>query len=150
GKGMDRQNRFIRFEGHYHGNSDNIMGGKVRNKENPVPSDFIGDLKGTAGRATDSMESQSYMLPWNDEQVLEDLLIDHSDDIAAIIMEPVCVNGGGMTPKEGYLKKVRQLCDYHNVVLIFDEIITGLRMGLGGAQVHYDVYPDLTTLGKAI
>jgi len=144
------KNRFIRFEGHYHGNADNIMGGKANNLNNPIPLDYIGDLKGTAGRATDSMESQSYILPWNDEQVLEDLLSKRADEVAAIIMEPVCVNGGGMMPDRNYLKKVRELCDTYNIVLIFDEIITGLRMGLGGAQTYFDVLPDLTTLGKAI
>lgn len=144
------KNRFIRFEGHYHGNADNIMGGKANNPNNPIPLDYIGDLKGTAGRATDSMESQSYILPWNDEQVLEDLLSKRADEVAAIIMEPVCVNGGGMMPDRNYLKKVRELCDTYNIVLIFDEIITGLRMGLGGAQTYFDVLPDLTTLGKAI
>src|SRR5699024_6681275 len=136
------KNRFIRFEGHYHGNADNIMGGKANNLNNPIPLDYIGDLKGTAGRATDSMESQSYILPWNDEQVLEDLLSKRADEVAAIIMEPVCVNGGGMMPDRNYLKKVRELCDTYNIVLIFDEIITGLRMGLGGAQTYFDVLPD--------
>lgn len=144
------KNRFVRFEGHYHGNSDNIMGGKTPRTGLPVPSDYPGDMKGTQGRARDVMESQSYLLPWNDAARLEELFVEHGDDIAAVIMEPVCVNGGGVMPAPGYLQKVRQLCDYHQVVLIFDEIITGFRMGLGGAQQMFGVTPDLTTLGKAI
>jgi glutamate-1-semialdehyde 2,1-aminomutase len=96
------------------------------------------------------MESQSYLLPWNDAVRLEELFVEHGDDIAAVIMEPVCVNGGGVMPAPGYLQRVRQLCDHHQVVLIFDEIITGFRMGLGGAQEMFGVTPDLTTLGKAI
>ena len=67
-----------------------------------------------------------------------------------MITEPVCVNGGSVLPAPGYLKRVRRVCDEYNVVLIFDEIITGFRMGLGGAQQEYGVTPDLTTLGKAI
>ncbi|SCX83115.1 glutamate-1-semialdehyde 2,1-aminomutase [Paenibacillus polysaccharolyticus] len=144
------KNRFVRFEGHYHGNSDNIMGGKTPRTGLPVPSDYPGDMKGTQGRARDVMESQSYLLPWNDAARLEELFVEHGDDIAAVIMEPVCVNGGGVMPAPGYLQRVRQLCDHHQVVLIFDEIITGFRMGLGGAQEMFGVTPDLTTLGKAI
>jgi glutamate-1-semialdehyde 2,1-aminomutase len=144
------KNRFVRFEGHYHGNSDNIMGGKTPRTGLPVPSDYPGDMKGTQGRARDVMESQSYLLPWNDAVRLEELFVEHGDDIAAVIMEPVCVNGGGVMPAPGYLQRVRQLCDHHQVVLIFDEIITGFRMGLGGAQEMFGVTPDLTTLGKAI
>lgn len=144
------KNRFVRFEGHYHGNADNIMGGRAPRNGEPIPTDYAGDLKGTAGRAIDSLESQSYLLPWNDVEILEELLIKKGDEIAAIITEPVCINGGGVMPAPGYLKKVRELCDRYNVVLIFDEIITGFRMGLGGAQTEFGVEPDLTTLGKAI
>jgi len=144
------KNRFVRFEGHYHGNADNIMGGKSPKRGDPIPSDYIGDVKGTAGRAKDSLESQSYLLPWNNAAALEELFINKSDEIAAVITEPVCVNGGSVMPVPGYLKKVRELCDKYNVVLIFDEIITGFRMGLGGAQTEFGVTPDLTTLGKAI
>lgn len=144
------KNKFIRFENHYHGNADNIMGGRAPKNGDPIPSDYKGDSKGTAGRAKDSLESQSYLIPWNDVQILEDLLIRKSDEIAAVITEPVCVNGGSVMPKPGYLQKVRELCDKYNVVLIFDEIITGVRMGLGGAQKAFGVTPDLTTLGKAI
>lgn len=144
------KNRFIRFENHYHGNADNIMGGRADEKENPVPRDYFGDTKGTAGRARDIMESQSYLLPWNDEKMLEDLLSRKADDIAAVITEPVCVNGGSIMPKPGYMKKMRELCDKYGVLLIFDEIITGFRMGMGGAQKEFGVLPDLTTLGKAM
>lgn len=144
------KNRFIRFEGHYHGNADNIMGGKVTNHSDLIPKDYLGDFKGTAGRAKDAMESQSYLLPWNNAEILEALLSRKADEIAAVIMEPVCVNGGSVMPAAGYLEKVRALCDQYHVVLIFDEIITGIRMGLGGAQLEFNVTPDLTTLGKAI
>lgn len=144
------KNRFIRFNNHYHGNADNIMGGKVMDSSCPVPVDYIGDMKGTAGRAVEILENQSFLLPWNDSEVLEEVLRQYKDEVAAIIMEPVCVNGGSVMPAPGYLEKVRKLCDDYHVVLIFDEIITGIRMGLGGAQKAFNVKPDLTTLGKAI
>ncbi len=144
------KNRFVRFEKHYHGNNDNIMGGKAVNADYPVPRDFAGDTYGTSGRAADCMESQSFLIPWNDEAALEKLLAAHGDEIAAVITEPMCVNGGSVEPKPGYLQKMRALCDQYNVLLIFDEIITGFRVGLGGAQGHYGVTPDLTTFGKAI
>lgn len=144
------RNRFVRFENHYHGNADNIMGGRTKKGELPIPSDYSGDTKGTAGRAKGILEEQSYLIPWNNIEVLEELLRNHGDEIAAIITEPVCVNGGSIMPKPGYLQRVRELCDDYGVVLIFDEIITGFRMGLGGAQKEFNVTPDLTTLGKAI
>lgn len=144
------KNKFIRFENHYHGNADNIMGGRAKCQEEPIPSDYRGDSKGTDGRAKDILETQSYLVPWNDIDVLENLLEEKSEEIAAIITEPVCVNGGSIMPKEGYLQKIRALCDYYGIVLIFDEIITGFRMGIGGAQTYFNVIPDLTTLGKAI
>ena len=125
------KNRFVRFIGHYHGNADNIMGGRAPKTGDPIPSDYVGDLKGTDGRAKDSMESQSYLIPWNNADILENLLKSKGHEIAAVITEPVCVNGGSVLPAPGYLKRVRELCDEYNVVLIFDEIITGFRMGLG-------------------
>jgi len=143
------KDHFIRFDGHYHGNYDNIMGGKPLKKDKPIPCDFVGDIRGTAGRAKGAFE-QSYMLPWNSVDAVEELLSREADNIAAIITEPVCVNGGGIMPLPGYLEKLRQLCDYYNIVLIFDEIITGFRMGMGGAQAFFGVTPDLTVFGKAI
>lgn len=144
------RNKFVRFNNHYHGNADNIMGGKSKDKAHPVPKDYIGDTKGTAGRATGILQEQSFLIEWNDETALENLLVNHGDEIAAVIMEPVCVNGGSIMPKNGYLHKARELCNQYGIVLIFDEIITGFRMGLGGAQAKFGVIPDLTTLGKAM
>lgn len=144
------KNCFVRFEGHYHGNADNIMGGRsFAHKGQFTPEDFSGDFKGTAGRALGSLE-QSYLLPWNNIDILEELFIRKGDTIAAVIMEPICVNAGSIMPAPGYLQEVRALCDKYHVVLIFDEVITGFRVGLGGAQKLLGVTPDLTTLGKAM
>jgi glutamate-1-semialdehyde 2,1-aminomutase len=144
------RNRFLRFENHYHGNADNLLGGRVEDPREPVPVDFRGDYKGTAGRASEIMADQSYMLPWNDVDVLERFFRDRGDTLACVLTEPVCVNGGSIEPAPGYLERLRALCTEHGVVLIFDEMITGVRMGVGGAQKRLGVTPDLTTFGKAI
>lgn len=144
------RNRFLRFVNHYHGNADNIMGGRVVDRQAPVPQDFRGDYKGTAGRAWDIMADQSYLIPWNDAEILERFFRDHGDELACVLTEPVCVNGGSIEPAEGYLELMRLLCTEYGVVLIFDEMITGLRMGPGGAQAALGVTPDLSTFGKAI
>ncbi len=144
------RNKFVRFNNHYHGNADNIMGGRIKDMDYPIPEDYVGDTKGTAGRADGILKEQSFLIEWNDETVLENLLEKYGSEIAAVIMEPVCVNGGSIMPKPGYLQKVRKLCDKFGIILIFDEIITGFRMGLGGAQAEFGVTPDLTTLAKAM
>lgn len=149
-RGYTGKNRFIRFDGHYHGNMDNIIGGKIKEAGWPVPVDFKGDPRGTLGRANNIMEDQSFMLPWNDLDTLNDVINRYGDEIAAIIMEPICINGGGIMPDQGYLEEVRSLCDKNNIVLIFDEIITGFRVGYSGAQGLFNVTPDLTVLGKAV
>ncbi|WP_409523624.1 PfaD family polyunsaturated fatty acid/polyketide biosynthesis protein [Nitrincola sp. MINF-07-Sa-05] len=145
------KNRFVRFHGHYHGNSDNVMGGrKKKDLEWPTPEMFRGDMLDTQGRARDILEQQSFMLPWNDINALETVLSEHHSDIAAVLMEPICMNGGGILPCKGYLEKSKALCEKYNVVLIFDEIITGVRLGLGGAQKILGVTPHLSTFAKAL
>ncbi|GAA0351256.1 hypothetical protein GCM10009092_14550 [Bowmanella denitrificans] len=145
------KNRFVRFHGHYHGNADNVMGGrKKKDLQWPTPELFRGDMLDTQGRARDILEQQSFMLPWNDIDALETVLSQHHEDIAAVLMEPICMNGGGILPCKGYLEKSKALCEKYNVVLIFDEIITGVRLGLGGAQKILGVTPHLSTFAKAL
>lgn len=149
-RGYTKKNKFIRFFIHYHGNADNILGGKVGDLSNPVPVEFQGDFNDTEGKAEHILQEQSFLLPWNDLNALDYVITNHHNEIAAIIMEPICINGGGVMPNPGYLEGVRQLCDKYGVVLIFDEMITGFRVGLGGAQQLFGVTPDITTLGKAM
>ncbi|HLG54330.1 MAG TPA: aminotransferase class III-fold pyridoxal phosphate-dependent enzyme [Vicinamibacterales bacterium] len=143
------KNRFIRFFTHYHGNADNVLGGRVGDLTHPIAEDFAGDFNATDGKANGAAQ-ESFLLPWNDAQVLDSVLTTYGAEVAAVLMEPICINGGGVVPDPGYLHEVRRLCDKHGVVLIFDEVITGFRVGLGGAQRLFGVTPDLTTLGKAI
>lgn len=143
--------RFVRFAGHYHGWMDNVLGG-IPNPDPSAPPhalDRAGDPMRTLGRSPYAFQ-ESYMVQWNDLDALEALLAERGAEIALVMMEVVNSNGGGCRPKPGYLEGVRALCDRYGVVLHFDEIITGFRVGLSGAQGVYGVTPDLTTFGKAI
>jgi trans-AT polyketide synthase, acyltransferase and oxidoreductase domains len=149
-RGYTGKQRFVRFAGHYHGNADNIIGGFVGDMEFPVPAMKSNDVLNTKGRAEGVLESQSFLLPWNDIAALENTLSRYGEGIAAVIMEPFLVNGGGIAPAPGYLEQVRTLCTRHGVLLIFDEVITGFRAGLTGAQGMFGIKPDITILGKAL
>jgi glutamate-1-semialdehyde 2,1-aminomutase len=90
------------------------------------------------------------VLPWNDLGLVEKVLRERGSEIAALITEPVMCNTGGILPKPGYLQGLRDLCTRHGVVLIFDEVITGFRLSIGGAQKYFGVVPDLATFAKAV
>ena len=142
--------KFLRFEGHYHGWLDSVAVGvsgpsieALGPREDPTP------VRWTAG-LPERIEDQSIVLPWNDPALVEATLRDRHEEIAAIITEPVMCNSGCIEPEPGYLAGLRQLCDRYGVVLIFDEVITGFRLGLGGAQKYYGVTPDLAVFGKAM
>jgi glutamate-1-semialdehyde 2,1-aminomutase len=132
--------RFVRFEGHYHGWLDNVLLG-MDHDGHPVPAS-----DGQLPRHLDD----GLVLPWNDADALADALARAGDDVAAVIMEPFMCNSGAIAPRPGYLETVRELCDRHGVILIFDEVITGFRLGLGGAVERFGVTPDLATYGKAM
>ena len=143
------RNAVLKFEGHYHGWADSVLfnvgsGSQTRSDgrgTEPVPE--------SAGVATDAAGSL-IVAPWNDPEALDEILSTYGDEVAAVIMEPVMANSGVVEPRPGYLEAVRRMCDRHGIVLIFDEVITGFRAGLGGAQGRYGVVPDLTTMGKAL
>src|SRR5690606_20435778 len=103
----------------------------------------------TAGQAG-SVREDVLVLPWNDAEIVEKVLAEQGHEIAAIITEPAMCNTGAIMPRPGYLEALRALATRHNVVLIFDEVITGFRVGLGGAQERFGVTPDLSTFAKAM
>jgi glutamate-1-semialdehyde 2,1-aminomutase len=142
---------FIRFEGHYHGWVDNVFGGLVGDAEKgkPFAIESDDDPLRTGGKDPGASE-QSFKLPWNDIEILETVVKKYGEEVALILMEPILCNGGCCPPKPGYLERVRELCDQYGIVLCFDEVITGFRVGLGGAQAFFGVTPDLATFGKAI
>jgi glutamate-1-semialdehyde 2,1-aminomutase len=129
--------KVVKFLGHYHGWFDPIHVG-IPGQLDAVPATAGQDVLAASSLITCS---------WNDLDALEVVL---SDDVAAVIMEPVAVNGGCLAPLPGYLESVRELTQARGVVLIFDEVITGFRVALGGAQARFGVLPDLTVLGKAL
>ncbi len=97
-----------------------------------------------------SLAALTLTLPYNNLQQVADTLAQVGDEVACIIIEPVAGNMNCIPPVPGFLEGIRELCTKHGVVLIFDEVMTGFRVALGGAQAHYGITPDLTTLGKVI
>ena len=98
------------------------------------------------------MEPQpgTLVLPWNNVAAVEKAVAEHGPEIAAVILEPILCNGGCILPAPGYLEALREITARHGIVLIFDEVITGFRVALGGAQQRYGITPDMATLGKAV
>jgi glutamate-1-semialdehyde 2,1-aminomutase len=135
----------VKFEGHYHGWFDSAFSGTT---ELPPKGEFSAPIQST-GQSTKALADLA-VLPWNDLGLLEAFVDSRGTEVAAIIMEPVLCNTSVILPKDGYLEGVRRLCDRHGIVLIFDEVITGFRLDVGGAQALLGVTPDLTVLGKAL
>ena len=147
-RGYTGRTKYIRFEGHYHGWFDNVA-----ISVNPTPEQ-AGPLESPkpvawSGGINQSDLDEVIVLQWNDLDAVARALTARANEIAAIITEPVMCNNGCILPKPGYLEGLRRLCDQHGVVLIFDEVITGFRLSLGGAQKHFNVTPDLAVFGKA-
>lgn len=131
--------KFIRFEGQYHGWLDNLLASWAPDGQ-PLP--------GSAGQL-DNYLDDFVAAPWNDLGAVRDRL-EADADIAAIITEPMMLNSGAIRPEDGYLAGLRALADKYGVVLIFDEVITGFRLALGGAAERFGVTPDLAIYGKAV
>lgn len=141
-RGFTGRSRFLKFTGCYHGHGDAFLvaaGSGVATLGLPnspgVPAEVVKDT------AT---------LPFNDLDAVEDLFRRHGDEFAAIFLEPVMGNAGLIAPLPGYLEGLREITERHGALLVFDEVMTGFRVGLGGAQQRFGVTPDLTTLGKVI
>jgi len=141
-RGYTGREKFIKFDGNYHGHSDALL---VAAGSGLVTLGIPSTPGVTKGAAADTI-----VLPYNQLQPVADVLDREGGDVAAIIVEPVAGNMGVVPPKPGFLAGLRKLCTEFGVVLVFDEVITGFRVSLGGAQELYDVTPDLTTLGKII
>jgi glutamate-1-semialdehyde 2,1-aminomutase len=141
-RGFTGRDKFIKFEGCYHGHGDSFLIAAGSGAMTMGTPDSPGVTKGTA--------QDTLLAPFNDLNAVSILLEQNEGEVAAIIVEPVVGNMGCVTPAEGYLQGLRTLCDKHDVLLIFDEVMTGFRLARGGAQELYGVTPDMTTLGKII
>ena len=139
----------LRFEGHFHGQGDVIHFSakppldKAGPERQPIPVPGSGGMPGVLAETL-------IVRPWNDPTILEQTISDHGGEIAAVICEPVMANCGVVLPRPGYLELLRRLTAAKGIVLIFDEVKTGFRLALGGAQEYYGVTPDMSVAAKAI
>lgn len=141
-RGFTGKNKFIKFEGNYHGHSDALL---VK-AGSGVMTAGIPDSSGVPANCVKDTLTAVY----NDLDSVKKLFDENKDEIACVIVEPVSANMGVVLPKEGFLKGLRKLCDDNNALLIFDEVITGFRLGLTGASGYFNIHPDLITYGKII
>ncbi len=136
--------RFLKFEGHYPGWDDSVLVSyhpgpqQLESQGGPIPGG-IGQL-----------ESRAIIAQWNDHDSVERAFAEHGAEISAVICEPMLCNSGCISPVPGFLEFLRKVTESHGTLLIFDEVITGFRLGLGGAQEFYGVTPDLATYAKAV
>jgi glutamate-1-semialdehyde 2,1-aminomutase len=142
-----RRRRIIRFEGMYHGFSDAVYWSKHPPLEKAGPASQPVPVPQGPGMP-EGLENSLIVLPWNDFEVLERTIRHHGERIAAVLTEPIMCNTGCILPEAGYLELLRTLTREFGIVLIFDEVITGFRVALGGAQQYYGVTPDLTVVAK--
>lgn len=141
-RGYTKRDKIVKFKGCYHGHSDGLLvkaGSAALTTSVPdsagVPADFT---------------RNTLVALYNDTTSVEELFAANPDEIAAVIVEPVAANMGVILPEPGFLKFLREITEKYEALLIFDEVITGFRLALGGAQEYYGITPDLTTLGKIV
>lgn len=132
--------KIIKFDGAYHGAHDYVL---VKSGSGAVG---FPDSPGVPEETT----KNTVIVPFNNEKAISDIIDREKDDLAAIILEPVMGNVGCIPPKKGFLEFLRKITLENNIILIFDEVITGFRLAEGGAQEYYGVTPDLVTLGKIL
>ena len=141
-RGATGRNKVIKFSGNYHGHVDSLLVAAGSSAANLGVPDSPGVTPGTS--------QDTIILEHNDLAAVQQAFTDHGDDLACVILEPIVGNMGCVPPKPGFLEGVRELCTKHGAVLIFDEVMSGFRVALGGAQEVYGVTPDLTTMGKIV
>ncbi|WP_152654766.1 glutamate-1-semialdehyde 2,1-aminomutase [Oceanobacillus sp. CFH 90083] len=141
-RGYTNRDLIIKFEGSYHGHGDSLL----IKAGSGVATLGLPDSPGVPA----NIAKNTITVPYNDINSLKLAFEHYGDQIAAVIMEPVCGNMGVVPPKEGFLQEVRKITEQNGSLLIFDEVMSGFRVGYYSAQGHFDVTPDLTCLGKVI
>jgi glutamate-1-semialdehyde 2,1-aminomutase len=141
-RGYTSRDKIVKFEGCYHGHADSLL---VKAGSGALT---LG-VPSSAGVPA-SVAEHTLTLTYNDLDSVRKCFAELGDQIACIIVEPVVGNMNCIPPSDGFLQGLREVCDQYGAVLIFDEVMTGFRVALGGAQQYYDVKPDLTTLGKVV
>src|SRR5208283_2273278 len=141
-RGFTKRNKIIKFDGCYHGHSDDLLA---------MAGSGVAFLAASSSQGIPSTHIQDTLsLPFNDTQTLANTIERHHADIACVILEPVAGNMGVINPRKDFLKNLRALTKKYNIVLIFDEVMSGFRSNLGCAQSDLGVIPDMTCLGKII
>jgi glutamate-1-semialdehyde 2,1-aminomutase len=141
-RGFTGKNKILKFEGHYHGHADAFL---VKAGSGLATLQIQNVTGITNGVAQDTLTA-----PFNNLSAVEEIIKKHSGEIAAIIVEPVAGNMGCIPPEKGFLESIRKICDKENIILIFDEVMTGFRLAPGGAQEKLGIRADLVTYGKVI
>ncbi|MBA6232131.1 MULTISPECIES: glutamate-1-semialdehyde 2,1-aminomutase [unclassified Colwellia] len=141
-RGFTGRDKILKFEGCYHGHSDSLL---VKAGSGALTM----GVPSSPGIPVD-IAKHTLTVSFNNIDEVRQIFAKYKDEIACIIVEPVAGNMNCVLPVEGFLEGLREVCDEHKSVLIFDEVMTGFRIALGGAQAHYNIAPDLTTLGKVI
>lgn len=141
-RGVTQREKIIKFSGCYHGHSDAFL---IQAGSGAVTFGSPSSPGVTKGTAHDTL-----LAPYNDLDAVTQLFEEYPDEIAALIIEPVAGNMGCILPKKGFLEGLRALCDQHNTLLIFDEVMTGFRLAPGGAQERLSIKADIVTYGKVI
>jgi glutamate-1-semialdehyde 2,1-aminomutase len=141
-RGFTGRSKIVKFEGCYHGHADGLL---VK-----AGSGALTFGQPSSAGVPPEIAAQTLVLDFNDETSVTDAFARAGSEIAAVIVEPVVGNANLIAPKPGFLQLLRELCTQHGAVLIFDEVMTGFRVALGGAQALYGIKPDMTTLGKVI
>lgn len=139
----------LRFEGHYHGWFDNVLLSVAPPLDRAGPRERPRPVPGSAGQVA-SVLADTLVLPWNDLKLVDALFAERGHEIAAILTEPMMCNTGAIPPAPGFLEGLRRICDQYGALLIMDEVITGFRLGLSGAQGRFGVTPDLAVFAKAM
>ncbi len=141
-RGFTGRDKIIKFKGCYHGHSDGLL----VQAGSAALTQSVPDSSGVPA----SYAQQTLVALYNDKDSVRELFENNPDQIAALIVEPVAANMGVVLPEEGFLSFLRDITAENGALLIFDEVITGFRLGLGGAQERYGIDPDMTTLGKIV
>ncbi len=148
-RGFTGRNRILKFEGHYHGWVDILA---ISNRPSVTEAGPLEHPNSSPhSRGIPAGVSQDVIIaPWNHKNIIEHLLNQHGDELAAMILEPIVANNACIMPEEGLLPWLREQCDKRGILLIYDEIVTGFRLARGGAAQYFGVTPDLTIFSKAI
>ncbi|MBA3690849.1 MAG: glutamate-1-semialdehyde 2,1-aminomutase [Actinobacteria bacterium] len=142
-RGVTGRDKILKFEGCYHGHSDSLLTAGAGSGLATL------GMPASAG-VTEGASRDTLTVTFNDLEAVQAVFQEAGDQIAVVVVEPVAANMGVVPPEPGFLQGLREICTQHGTLLLFDEVITGFRIAYGGAQAHFDVLPDLTTVGKVM